>query len=542
MAIEVQKLLLLLLPLFISIFPSISLEDGFVQCFSSNTPNPNATSQIIFTQKNPSFKPILQSSIRNLMFSHKSTPKPILIVTPHNISHIQSAITCSKQQGLQVRVRSGGHDYEGLSYTSHEEEDQPFIILDFSNLRSITINLEDETAWVESGATLGELYHAIAKASRVHGFPAGSCPTIGIGGHLSGGGFGTIFRKYGLAADNVVDAVIVDSHGRLLNRTLMGEDLFWAIRGGGGSSFGVITSWKVKLVRVPETVTIFDISTRVVEDDDDDDSVITFMKWQDIADKLPGEMFLHAVMGIENVNSSSSSSSNKAVTISFTGLYLGEADVAVSLMSENFAELGLQRNNCKQMSWIQSVLYFAGFSVNSSIDLLTQRNQTSRISFKAKSDYVTSQQSIPLSGLKGLWKILLHEDNSPLLILTPYGGRMSEISESESPFPHRKGINYGIQYIVSWDNSSDDEKYLEMMRRLYEYMTPYVSENPRRAYLNYRDLDLGVNRDKNTSYEEARTSWGSKYFKNNFERLAKVKAAVDLGNFFWNEQSIPPLI
>lgn len=182
-----------------------------------------------------------------------SIPKPNLIVTPQELSHIQAAITCSVKQGLQVRVRSGGHDYEGLSYISNV----PFLIIDLSNFRSISIDIEDESAWVQSGATLGELYYAIANQSNVHAFPAGSCPTVGIGGHFSGGGFGTIFRKHGLAADHVIDAQMVDVNGNILNRILMGEDLFWAIKGGGGSSFGVITAWKVKLVHVPPKVTIF---------------------------------------------------------------------------------------------------------------------------------------------------------------------------------------------------------------------------------------------------------------------------------------------
>ncbi|KAK9106013.1 hypothetical protein Scep_022857 [Stephania cephalantha] len=70
-------------------------------------------------------------------------------------------------------------------------------------------------------------------------------------------------------------------------------------------------------------------------------------------------------------------------------------------------------------------------------------------------------------------------------------------------------------------------------------MAPYVSKNPRGAYINYRDLDLGQNRiDGSASYEEAKV-WGVKYFNGNFDRLVKVKSKVDPSNFFNNEQTIP---
>ncbi|CAL1402757.1 unnamed protein product [Linum trigynum] len=71
-------------------------------------------------------------------------------------------------------------------------------------------------------------------------------------------------------------------------------------------------------------------------------------------------------------------------------------------------------------------------------------------------------------------------------------------------------------------------------------MTPYVSQNPRAAYMKYRDLDIGMNDvEGKTSYREARV-WGAKYFKNNFDRLVRVKTVVDPDNLFRNEQSIPP--
>jgi hypothetical protein len=71
-------------------------------------------------------------------------------------------------------------------------------------------------------------------------------------------------------------------------------------------------------------------------------------------------------------------------------------------------------------------------------------------------------------------------------------------------------------------------------------MTPFVSKNPREAYFNYKDLDLGINHNGKKSYWEGRV-YGIKYFKGNFKRLVKIKTKVDPGNFFRNEQSIPTL-
>ncbi|KAF5183630.1 Berberine bridge enzyme-like, partial [Thalictrum thalictroides] len=140
-------------------------------------------------------------------------------------------VICSRKHGLHLIIRSGGHDYEGLSYVS----DVPFVIVDLLNLQSISVDPKKGTAWVQAGATIGQLYHNIAVKSRTYGFPAGICPTVGIGGHFGGGGYGALLRKYGLAADNIVDARLVNVDGKILDRKSMGEDLFWAIRGGGGA-------------------------------------------------------------------------------------------------------------------------------------------------------------------------------------------------------------------------------------------------------------------------------------------------------------------
>ncbi|KAL2505337.1 FAD-binding Berberine family protein [Abeliophyllum distichum] len=234
---------------------SDSVYDTFVQCFSVAKIPQSQVSQIVYGPKNPSFTAVLQSYIRNRRFNTSSTPKPNIIVTPFEASHVSTTVTCAKKIGVQLKIRSGGNDYEGISYVS----DVSFIILDMFNLRNVDVDIKDETAWVQAGATLGELYYSIWEKSKVHGYPAGVCPTVAVGGHLSDGGYGNMLRKYGLSVDHIVDAQVVDVQGRVLDRAAMGEDLFWAIRGGGGASFGVILAYKIQLVPVPPIVTIFHV-------------------------------------------------------------------------------------------------------------------------------------------------------------------------------------------------------------------------------------------------------------------------------------------
>ncbi|KAM7530372.1 hypothetical protein LguiB_033782 [Lonicera macranthoides] len=71
------------------------------------------------------------------------------------------------------------------------------------------------------------------------------CPTIGVGGHFSSGGYGMLSRKHGIAIDHIIDAQLVDVNGQIIDRESLGEDLFWAIRGGGHASFRVIIEWKI---------------------------------------------------------------------------------------------------------------------------------------------------------------------------------------------------------------------------------------------------------------------------------------------------------
>ncbi|XP_048334203.1 tetrahydroberberine oxidase-like [Ziziphus jujuba] len=496
----------------------------FLSCFALNSPVPITNiSSIIHNTSDPSYPSILQSSIQNLRFNSTTILKPCFIITPEHFSHVQAAVNCSKIHGLEVRVRSGGHDYEGLSYTARN----PFVIIDLVNLRQVRIDLENGTAWVQTGATLGEVYYKIGNASNTYGFPAGTCPTLGVGGHISGGGQGFLMRKYGLAADNVLDAVIVNARGEILSRSSMGEDLFWAIRGGGAASFGVVVEWKIKLVPVPPRVTGFIVSKTL-----DQGATKLLHRWQQIADKFVEDLFIRPII----IVTKGGNNSTRNILVKFQSLFLGSLDQLLPLMERSFPELGLEAKDCREMRWVESILYIDdGFPSGESLEILLDRKHNmNKGFFKAKSDFVT--KPISENDLENIWKVM-EEGESGIMIWEAYGGKMGYISETETPFPHRGGVLFNIQYYNGWAQPGNDTetKRLDWINKVYDSMAPFVTKNPRTAYLNYRDLDLG--RNKVGTFSEAKV-WGEKYFKSNFYRLARVKGEVDPENFFKNEQSI----
>ncbi|XP_074266438.1 berberine bridge enzyme-like 8 [Silene latifolia] len=489
--------------------------DKFLNCLPLHTNASIPINKAIYTPKNASFPSILQAYIRNLRFNVSTTPKPLAIIAALDKSHVKATVICAKANGLEIRVRSGGHDYEGLSYVSPN----PFVILDFFNLRSIDIDPVSQTGWVESGATLGELYYNIANKSNTLAFPAGVCFTVGVGGHFSGGGYGTLLRKFGLTVDHIVDAEIVDPFGRILNRETMGEDLFWAIRGGGASSFCVVLRWKIKLVRVPDTVTTFLVQKKLNENASD-----IFYQWQHVAPNIDPNLFVRVQAQVVN----------KVLSLSFIALYLGKARDLVNLMDNEFPLLGLKQQDCVEQRWVESHLLFNNLPLNTPLDIFLSRIPYMHLTYdKHKSDYV--EKAIPKAGLDKLWEKMIEFENVTMQF-NPYGGKMGEVSENATPFPHRKGRLFKIQYLAYWADPSLEVLHgnMKAIREVYGFMTQFVSNNPREAFLNYRDIDIGTNVNNSTGF-------AFDFFKGNLKRLLMVKARVDPTNFFRNEQSIPVL-
>nr|ACJ76784.1 berberine bridge enzyme 2 [Argemone mexicana] len=499
-----------------------ALSDDILSCLTSNGVHNYTTPS---SDSNSDYLRLFHLSIQNPLFKKSTISKPSLIVLPGNKEELSNTVRCCTRGSWTIRLRSGGHSYEGLSYTA----DTPFVLIDLMNLNRISIDMDSETAWVESGATVGELYYAISESTDSFGFTAGWCPTVGTGGHISGGGFGMMSRKYGLAADNVEDVILIDSNGAILDRKLMGEDVFWAVRGGGGGVWGAIYAWKIKLLPVPKKVTVF----RVMKNVNIEEASFLIHKWQYVADELDDD-FTVTILGGANGN---------GAWLVFLGLHLGCKTVAKSIMDKMFPELGLIEEEFLEMNWGESFAYLSGLKTVK--ELNNRFLKLDDKAFKTKVDF--TKETLPLKVINGVLEILSKEPRG-FILLNSLGGKMSKISNDFTPFPHRNGTKLMVEYIVSWskDEESKSDEFFDWLRNIYDYMEEFVSKNPRVGYVNNIDLDLGgidwSNKNSSNNAIEIARNWGEKYFLSNYERLIRAKTLIDPNNIFNHPQSIPPMM
>ena len=172
--------------------------------------------------------------------------RPAVIVRVADADDVARVIALARDTGLALAVRSGGHSYAAHSVC------EGGIVLDLSAMRALDIDVEQRTAWAETGLTAGEYTTAVGAHGLATGF--GDTGSVGIGGITLGGGVGYLVRKYGLTIDSLLAAELVTADGRCLHVDADHHpDLFWAIRGGGGN-FGVATRFKFQLQPV-DTIT-----------------------------------------------------------------------------------------------------------------------------------------------------------------------------------------------------------------------------------------------------------------------------------------------
>jgi FAD/FMN-containing dehydrogenase len=172
--------------------------------------------------------------------------RPAVIVRAANETDVRYVVGLARETGLELAVRCGGHSNAGHSTTDGG------IVLDLRDMRALTVDVAERTAWAEAGLTTGEFTTTTAAHGLALGF--GDTGSVGIGGLTLGGGVGYLVRKHGLTIDDLLAADVVTADGELLRvDPETHPELFWAIRGGGGN-FGVATRFHYRLHEVDTIV------------------------------------------------------------------------------------------------------------------------------------------------------------------------------------------------------------------------------------------------------------------------------------------------
>jgi FAD/FMN-containing dehydrogenase len=172
--------------------------------------------------------------------------RPGLIARCASADDVAAAVNFARRHDVILAVRGGGHNGGGLGTVDDG------IVIDLGLMRGITVDADKRTARVEGGCTFGEVDRATHEAGLAT--PSGIISTTGVGGLTLGGGIGYLSRRHGLTIDNLLGAEVVLADGSRAHASVReNQDLFWAIRGGGGN-YGVVTAFEFQLHPVSTVV------------------------------------------------------------------------------------------------------------------------------------------------------------------------------------------------------------------------------------------------------------------------------------------------
>lgn len=419
---------------------------------------------------------------------------PSLVARPLDSADVRAAVNWGVANGVALRARSGGHSYAGFSTLSGG------MVLDLRNLRQITVDARSRTATIGAGAQLIDVYAALSAAQVT--IPAGSCPSVGVAGHALGGGMGLAARQFGLTADNLLSARIVTADGRERTVSRQSEpDLYWALRGGGGGNFGVVTSFTFRVHPVPRTVATFFVSWPWAQAAD---ALAAWQGWAPHArSQLTSIFHLNGGGGVTSVNVS--------------GQYFGPASDLSRLLAP-LTTVGGALVSTADQKYLRAQLIFAGCASTPLIACHTTGTRSggtlSRESFQAKSQYVA--KSLPTAARTALVEAVEARAAMPgsgAILFDSYGGAVNSVAPGATAFVHRNAL-FCIQYLAYPGG-------LSWLRATTSKMARYVTGG---AYFNYTDPDL--------------KNWQSAYYGSNYPRLLAIRRIVDPHHYFNFPQAI----
>jgi hypothetical protein len=325
-----------------------------------------------------------------------------------------------------------------------------------------------------------------------------------------------------LTCDNLLSAQVVVADGRLLTCDAnQNSDLFWALRGGGGGNFGVVTSFTFQTHQVP-SLSLFTLYWPW------SDAADVVAAWQNWAPQAPDELWSNCVL-------EATSDKSAGPVVLANGVYVGNVASLNSLLQQLISRVGVAPSSryVSSAGLLDTMMDEAGcYGKTVSECHLPSENsqgQLQRVAYGAKSDFFTTQ--LPRQGIDNLVNAIANRQASTLgeggIGLDASGGAINRVAADATAFVHRNAL-FSAQYTANW-NAGDPSSIVaannSWLDNTWQGMRPYASGA---AYQNYIDPNL--------------VSWQQAYYGSNLPRLQHIKAIYDAGNLFHFAQSIPPRI
>ncbi|REK84709.1 FAD-binding oxidoreductase [Streptomyces inhibens] len=400
---------------------------------------------------------------------------PAAVAQCASVADVSEAVLAAGNR-VPLAARSGGHSYVGYS-APHGG-----LTLDLRRLSAVEVQ-PDGTATVGAGAVLRDVYSSLGQANRC--LPGGSCFTVGIAGVTLGGGIGVLQRKFGLTCDHLLAAEIVTADGRALTASATRTpDLFWALRGGGGGNFGVVTQFTFATDPAP-ALTVFVVgfpAGKVAE---------VLSAWQPWITAAPRELWA-------NLNISGGSPPSCRVA----GCFVGPSSTCNPLLDDLVSRSGVlpDRRTVQDRDYFNAMRFFSG--------------KPDRESFVASSRVLSAPTPDP-AALAGL----LTGRTGMAIILDALGGAVADVGVQQTAFPHRTA--FATAQIYAGATAASEA---EVTRSVGEVVAGLNSQGIGGGYVNYIDPAL--------------PDWAKAYYGPNLERLRSVAHDYDPDNVFDFAQAV----
>jgi len=419
--------------------------------------------------------------------------RPAAVARCRSAQQVSVAVRFAAKHGVLLSVRGGGHHIAGNSLADGG------LTIDLSTMRAVTLDAESGRVTADPGAKLGDVDGATTASGWA--VPVGINSITGIAGLTLGGGFGWLCRKYGMTVDSLVGAEIVTADGEIRRADASeNDDLFWAIRGGGGN-FGVVTRFEFQGHRIEPDL----LSGLIVHPYSAAADALRF--YREFTAGAPDELTVWSVLRKAPPLPFLPESVHGTEVVIFALLYCGDPEAGESVLeplrswgSPVGAHLGVQPYAAWQQAFDPLLMpgmrnYWKSHNFVTLEDGLLER-------------FVEATGSLP-------------SDASEIFI-AQLGGAQSRVAADATAYPHREA-RYAMNIHTRWEDPSEDEHCVTWARKMFDAMAPFATGG---SYGNFMPDD---------AEDPVAAAYGS-----NAPRLAEIKAKYDPENLFRMNHNVRP--